>query len=118
MSDLLIHLVNYGTLAFCALSFVGALLWTIRPGGLSLLARLSPRERGLSHALQELNKGDWQSAFTLAGQLRNPKRTNPRFEQRLLNFEGDCLYRAAELALQARRYAEALELMRGSGDRL
>lgn len=118
MSDFLVHLVNFSTLVFCAMFFLGALAWFIRPGGVPLLTLLSAREQGLRNARKELENGDWQAAFTSAGQLRNPKRPDPRFERRIRNFEGDCLYRAAELALQGRRYAEALELMRGAGDRL
>jgi tetratricopeptide (TPR) repeat protein len=118
MSSLLINLVNYGTLTFCSAFFIGALLWVIRPGGVPILTLISPRERSLRQARRELAAGDWQAAFTTAGQLRNPKRPDSRFDQRVQNFEGDCLYCAAELALQGRRYAEALELMRGAGDRL
>src|SRR5262245_50655595 len=118
MSSLLIELLNYGTLTLCSVFFVGALLWVIRPGGVPILTIISPKEQGLRRARKELAAGDWQAAFTTAGQLRNPKRPDSRFDKRVQNFEGDCLYRAAELALQGRRYAEALELMRGAGDRL
>jgi Tfp pilus assembly protein PilF len=118
MSSVLIYFVNFGTLAFCSIFFAGALLWVIRPGGVPLLLTISPRERALRRARRELTTGDWQAAFATAGALHNPKRPDTQFEHRILNFEGDCLYRAAELALQGRRYAEALELMRGAGDRL
>ncbi|MBX7104424.1 MAG: hypothetical protein K1X57_10105, partial [Gemmataceae bacterium] len=110
--------VAYGTLALAAGLFLVALFWAVRPGGVSLLALLTPRERALRTARRKLLDGDWQGAFNITGQLRNPAKPDPAFERRLLSFEGDCLYRGAERSLQLGRYAEALELMRGAGDRL
>ncbi len=118
MPSLFIHLINYGTLTISLALFICALLWVIRPGGVPLLVRISPREQGLRRARKLLATGDWQAAFAAGGQLRNAKRPDLHFDSRIQNFEGDCLYRAAELSLQGRRYAEALELMRGAGDRL
>lgn len=114
----LIHLINYGTLALCLALFICSLFWAIRPGGVPLLVSISPRERALRRARKLLAGGDWQAAFAIAGKLSNPNRPSSNFDHRAKNFEGDCLYRAAELSLQGRRYSEALELMRGAGDRL
>lgn len=108
----------YLTLGVSIALFVVAVLWVIRPGGLSLLMRLMPWELKLAKARRLLAAGNWQAAFSEANQLRDASRRDKRFGQRLNLFEGDCLYRAAEKALEEGKHSEALELMRGAGDRL
>ncbi|MFL5327536.1 MAG: tetratricopeptide repeat protein [Gemmataceae bacterium] len=110
--------IAYAVLILSIGLFIVALLWVIRPGGVSILTQLAPREQAFRKAQALLNQGSWQDAFAAAGQLRNPAKPNPTFERRINTFEGECLYRAAEEALSSHRYSEALELMRGAGDRL
>jgi tetratricopeptide (TPR) repeat protein len=98
--------------------FIVMLLWVIRPDGIPLLSLLAPRERGLRRARGLLASGDWKSAFAIADSLRDPRHSDPEFDRRVRYFEGDCLYQAAERSMQVGKYTEALELMRGAGDRL
>jgi tetratricopeptide (TPR) repeat protein len=104
------------TLLVSAALFVGALLWVIRPGGIPLLASLTPREWRLRQARQALKEGRWREAFATAGRLRAT--APPAWIARLAHFEGECLCRAAECALRGGQYRDALEFMRGAGDRL
>lgn len=115
---LAVSIFAYGTLLITIGVFVVMLLWVIRPDGIPLLSLLSPRERGLRKARTLLAAGDWKTAFAIADSLRDPLEPDPPFDRRVQYFEGDCLYQAAERALQNSKYAEALELMRGAGDRL
>src|SRR5262245_5674823 len=108
----------YGLFTFCILLFVFSLLAYFRKGDMPLFEWLAPREWSMRKAARLLRAGDWHDAFAAAGKLRDPAKSDPAFERRLINFEGDCLYRGAERSLQLGRYAEALELMRGAGDRL
>lgn len=101
-----------------AAAFACALVQYFRPDAWQLLQQLTPREWQLRRARHSLKAGDWRSAFATAGRLRAAGQDNPILRGRLAHFEGDCLYRAAEESLQLGRYTDALEFLRGAGDRL
>jgi len=104
------------TVLASAALFAGALLWVLQPGGTPLLVQLTPREWRLRQARRALRDGRWRDAFAAADDLRAT--SPPEFVVRLAHLEGECLCRAAEDALRNGQYPEALEFMRGAGDRL
>jgi tetratricopeptide (TPR) repeat protein len=90
---------------------LAGLLWLVLGAG-------PRRGRAYRRAQRLLHAGAWKQALAIVRTLRNARLRSALWQGRLRNLEGECLKQAGDVALQERRYEQALEQSLASAELL